>query len=305
MVVYADVVFLINLVMDYAVLWAASRIGQFKTSIARLVLAAGFGAGYAVATLFALPPGLTGLAARVLVSVFMAGIAFGRLPAGRFVQAVAYLYVVAFAMGGAMLGGMYLVGGTAGIPVVTGSVSLWAQVEYPWLLAAVATAFILGRWITRALRKSLFRSILKLPVILKFGDVHLPVEALIDTGNQLRDPLSQRPVMVIEYGVLKPLLPESVGPLFERGEDPDVDMVISGLAGTVWSARVRMIPFTSIGRSKGMLIAFRADEVIVAKDDRPIKLKDVAVAVYNKPLSPEGSYRALLHPEMINELMGA
>jgi hypothetical protein len=33
------------------------------------------------------------------------------------------------------------------------------------------------------------------------------LEALIDTGNELRDPLSQKPVIIVEYPILKKILP--------------------------------------------------------------------------------------------------
>jgi len=57
-----------------------------------------------------------------------------------------------------------------------------------------------------------------------------------------------------------------------------------------------MIPFNSIGKTSGMLIGFRPDQVMVgAKNSR----QDVVIGIYNDKLTPDGRYQALLSPDLL------
>jgi len=304
-VVYVDIVLAINFVMDYMVLWAVSRVGQFRTTSHRLVAAALVGSVYALMQVLPGVAPLFSVGVRIAISIIMVIIAFRPRPARRLLQAVSYFYLMAFMAGGAMLAGMlFFVAQPEDLAVTSGFFYLPVEVEYTWLLVALATVILVGKWGTALLKKNFFRSLLRVPVILRFGDTRLPVEALIDTGNHLKDPITQRPVMIVEYALLKPLLPPAVQQAFTATGEPDLETVIKGLEGSFWAARMLMIPFSSIGRSRGMLLGFRPDELILVIDQKPVRVKDVVVAVYHKTLSPEGRYRALLHPDIIQTAIG-
>ncbi|KKM12264.1 hypothetical protein SY88_03625 [Clostridiales bacterium PH28_bin88] len=304
-VVYVDVVFFINLVMDYLILWAAARFGQLKTNFLRLLVSATAGAVYSLALLALENSVLYSVFARFLFSLVMVVLAYGRLPLRGLLQAVGYFYLVTFVTGGAMLGAIYFANGSPEAYTAMNSLVVFlSNVRYTWLLAAVSAALIVGRWGAAVIKKNFFRSILRVPVIICFGNDRLPVEALIDTGNQLRDPLSKRPVMIVEYSLLKSLLPQELQSIFERNGEPDLQQVVTKLAGSPWAARVRMIPFTSIGRNKGMLLGLRPDEIIVVTEDKPVRVRDVVVGVYHKRLSQDGGYRALLHPDILQTTIG-
>jgi stage II sporulation protein GA (sporulation sigma-E factor processing peptidase) len=57
-----------------------------------------------------------------------------------------------------------------------------------------------------------------------------------------------------------------------------------------------MIPFSSLGRTNGMMIGFRPDAVIVGE-----KISDVVIGIYNSRLCRDGRYQGLLGPELIGE----
>lgn len=304
-VVYLDVVFLINLLMDYAVLWATSRFGQFRTSAGRLGAASLLGAFYSLFIFWPQAGWLASVPGRIAFSVLMVAVAFGRPKARRFLQALSYFYLTAFAAGGAMLGGIYLLNAAEpAVATMSGFLLFLGNVRYTWLLAALAAAILMGRFGAVFIKRNFLKSMLRVPVVIRFGDARLAVQALIDTGNQLQDPLTRRPVMITEYGVLKNLLPPAAQEAFEASAEPDLERVVRALEGSPWGGRVRMIPFTSIGRARGMLLGFRPDEVLVLAEDTPVRIKEIVVGVYQQPLSSQGHYRALLHPDVLRSTMG-
>ncbi|WP_256218172.1 sigma-E processing peptidase SpoIIGA [Neomoorella thermoacetica] len=297
--VYMDVVLVINLVMDYFILWATAGLGQLPASCWRLLAGATVGAAYSLALLFpGQEPALT-MVVKVLFSLVMILAAFYPLSWRRFFQAVVYFYLVAFAMGGAMLGGIYLSGGGKSLQLMGGAMMAASGLHYTWLLVALAAAMVLVRWGAGWLKKNIWQQMLRLPVVITFGGRHLAVKALVDTGNSLREPLSQRPVIIVEYSALKEIMPPEIIKAYDSQGGFDLDSLVNSLAATPWATRLRLIPYHSLGQERGMLLGLRPDEVVIVTGQGMIKVKEVLIGLYRERLSPEGNYRALLHPDLL------
>lgn len=303
-VVYLDVVFLINFLMDFAILWATSKFGHFKTSKKRLALAALLGSTYTLALFLPELNWLFTYGMKFVFSLLMVAIAFFYVSWKRFLAAIGYFYMVAFATAGAMLGAVYFFDSNAeSYSVLNGILVSLSNIKASWLLAGLAVVVLVGRFGAGYLKKSFLASLLHVSVVIRFGNKSVPVKALLDTGNQLKDPLTQHPVMVVEYSVLKKILPEAVRQAFETGEEPELEKLSNLLTDMWWAKRLRLIPFNSIGEKSSMMLAFRPDLVFIQMEEKLVEVRQVVVAVCNRSLSPEGLYRALLHLDMLRETL--
>jgi stage II sporulation protein GA (sporulation sigma-E factor processing peptidase) len=302
--VYLDIVFTINFFMDFVLLWATAKFSQLRTSWVRLAAGALVGACYSLALLLPALHFLLSFSIKVLFSIAMVYVAFPRLNLKRFVQALGYFYLVAFTMGGAMLGAIYLISKEQDLyGIINGIFVFLTNVKYTWLVAAVAAAFVLVRYGVGFLKRNFLHSFFKVPVIVRIGEKSISTQALVDTGNQLKDPLTLKPVMIVEFDVLKKILPPEMAAALGEQSEPDLDRIVNSLSGSPWASRIRLVPFTSIGKYKGMLVGIRPDEVVVITADNNVRIKDIIVGVYHRPLSQEGAYRALLHPDVLNPTM--
>jgi stage II sporulation protein GA (sporulation sigma-E factor processing peptidase) len=128
------------------------------------------------------------------------------------------------------------------------------------------------------------------------GENDCDFDALVDTGHSLKDPLSQSPVIIAEFDEVKPLLPDRLKVLFYENLENDLSVLLTVREESFYS-RIRMIPFSSLGRNNGMLIGFRPDRVQVegANDNH----SDIVIGIYNDKLSNDGRYRGLLSPELV------
>jgi len=162
-------------------------------------------------------------------------------------------------------------------------------------IAAVALAAEAG-WgaVHRGIRDGLF----VVPVDIDFGADRVSVQALIDTGNRLRDPASRNPVIIVEYGAIESALPCEVREALARPGD-DFMAQARAVAGSTWSSRFRAVPYSSVGRDKGMMVGFRPDRVRVADGGRTITTSRAVVCVHTSTLCPGGNYRALLNPDIL------
>lgn len=292
--VYVDMLFLINFLMDFVVLWAAARLAQVRVPILRLFCGAFIGAIYSVLVLLPSLQYLSSIEMKFIVSIIMAIAAYMPLSWKKFGQVVFYFYLVAFTIGGAVLGIIYLVGGST----LTGLFSN-LPLSYLWLLIAVVAAAVLGKYGVAYFKNTVLQDLLKIPIIIRIQGAELKVTGLVDTGNQLVDPLTGSPVVIVEYGILKRYLPPELQDI--AGNSGEVDLAklteITPKEGSGFS--LRLIPFTTIGKSHGMLIGFLPDEIIVLTGSECLHKTDVVIGIYNRRLSPQGAYHALLHPDLI------
>lgn len=198
--------------------------------------------------------------------------------AGPVAEAAALYMASACVLGGALLaaggiggqsqGGHGSMAGSAGKSV--GGLRL--------LLSAVCVS-LGGLWLLagmRRRRKSPFWE-----AELREGEYCVRVIAFMDSGNSLYDPVSARPVCIVEREIAERLC------LFAKPE------------------RFRMIPYHSIGKEHGLLCASVVEEMYLQKGGQRVKREKVLLAVSDRMLSGTGRYQMLLHPALLEETKGA
>ena len=55
-----------------------------------------------------------------------------------------------------------------------------------------------------------------------------------------------------------------------------------------------MVPFMSIGKENGMLTGIRIDKIKIITEDDEIEKRNVIVCIYNKKLTNDNKYNALV-----------
>ncbi len=300
--VYPDVAFAVSLLMNGLILWGTARFSKLTARWPRIAAGALTGALYSGAAAFPQMELLHSLGLKTAFSVFMFAVVFAPLSLRRFLSALTVFYIISFSLGGLFLGVLYSFRTS---PYYTQITDLSRQVAgyfLPGLAVTVVLYLMLTRFAGKLIQTRMVRDLFRVSMKVLFDDSAVTVDALIDTGNRLQDPLSRTPVVVVEYNALKNLFPAEVRMAFENDRDPDLMMVLNSLSNTPWVTRFRVIPFCSLGKEHGMLIGFRPDRVEVWDGTEPVSVRDVIVGVYHRQLSPEGSYRALLHPEVLERL---
>ena len=126
-----------------------------------------------------------------------------------------------------------------------------------------------------------------LPVTVTLNGRTVRLDALVDTGNTLADPLSDAKVLVAEWEAVRGLFDAAL-PVEEALRDPVEGA--AALAAALGAQRVRMIPYRSVGVSSGMLLAVRVDGAVIGGrvEER------LLVALCPGKLSANGNYTALV-----------
>lgn len=276
-VVYLDMLFLLNLIVDYLLLLASARITGTMISRLRLALGALIGAVYAAALFLPGWAWLSHPACRLCAAVLMVLTGFGA--GSGLLRRLLVFFGASAALGGVVLALQLL--GTGGLTLENGVLYTGFDVRLLLVTALVcyaALSLIFGK---AARHGGTRRDLCSARLIL--GEKTLSLTVLMDTGNTLTDPASNRPVMVAQAQALKALLPDGIDPADPVG-------TMERLQNDPIKQRLRLLPYRAVGVERGMLLALRTDRVVLG--DR--ELKGLLVALSPTPVSDAGGYQALM-----------
>ena len=248
--VYADLYFMINFSMDFLCFYLASRLLDIAMSAASAALASVIGGVYAVLALVWGVSGAGGLLIDALACALMGSVAFGkRGKMKRIAFYTAVYFAVSVTLGGFMTAIFNLLNRTS-----LGTLSLSQDGVSAWLLALLAA---LGATLTllggRSLRRRASKRRVRISVIVNEKSAEL--DALCDSGNMLREPISGKLCIIVSRAAIEKLLPPRVSCAIS-GDSKRID------AETCLRLGLRVVP-TATATGEGMLFALRPDAVSV------------------------------------------
>ena len=281
-VVYLDVLFLLNFVVDYILLLSAGRLTGEAIHRGRLALGAALGAGYAAAVFlphmgFLLHP-LCKLGAALLTLL----VSYGE--SRRLLRVTLAFFGVSAALSGGILA-VELLGGR-GLTLENGV--LYSTMDLRLVLLSAAGCYVVITLAFQRLGRHSRAAGELVPVILALGGRKVALTALVDTGNTLTDPVTGRPVMVAEGARVSALFPPGCRP--EAGELRDPPSALERLGRGALAGRVRLLPYRTVGVECGLLLAVRLDSAQVGNEACP----GLLLALSPGPLTDGGGYCALI-----------
>ena len=272
-VIYLDLLFMLNLIANYLLLLVSARMGGEVIRHRRFVIAAVLGACYAALPFLGLK-WLGNPLCKIGSGVLMVLIAFGREK--RLLRAIMIFFGASAAFGG-MIWAAELFGGR-GLTIENGILYSYIDIRLLLLLMILCYGVLSMAWertFVHAKRELV-------PVEIVAGGRTLHLIALMDTGNTLSDPATNRPVLVAEGNACRPLLPMEL-PL-DRPVEALERLGEAGITG------FRLIPYRAVGVSSGLLLAMRTERVVAGG----VEQTEMLVALSPTAVSDGGGYQALL-----------
>lgn len=293
---YLDLNLLLNGGMDGFLLVLTGQMLHYPVRGRRIALGVLIGAVPVVLAVF--PPSLGAELSKVITPAAMVGVSFPWTGWKNFAKAFVGFFLLSAGLGGlvyalwdwAQWNGSYtgrslqiVLGNLWLIPV---SAALWWSGQKAW-----------HRWQSRRL---LMEEILyDLEIDFGVEGKSIQVKALLDTGNHLRDPITQKPVILLEEGVAKGALPPKVQGLLETvGRDVPDPWAWLAEKEPELLRQVVPIPMQTVERQSWILgVRPKAVRRLGTADGE----KDDFVAtigLVQQILSKEGEYQALLHADL-------
>ena len=295
MTIYLDIIFLENFILNFIILCAVGVVIKEKIRYLKLMIASFVGASYVIIYYLINFQSKWNLIFKIILSVVMVYISFMPKSFKEFIKQITFFYLVSFVFGGASLGVIYMVNaGKISIRngIIVGNYTLktiFIGVILAFTIITVAFKFVKNR----ISKKDLFCNI---KIIINQSKIN--VKAVIDTGNFLKEPITNIPVIVVEKDILKNFVPREILENIENILGGDLKNIPENIQNEYMS-KLKVIPFSSLGKQNGMLLGLKADGVVVEIDNEEKYVEKVILGIYTKKLSKKDEYNALLGIDVI------
>lgn len=276
MIIYGEYLFLENMITGLLLLLLTGRLLGEPVRRLRLTAAAVL-CGLSSFAIFAgahTMAGIGGILFRGLILLLVPYAAFGASSFGRLLQKSALFLCLTMLSGGAAMAFLLW----RQIPAVSGNGSIYMEaVTYLQLLCWGTLAFGLAWWFVKLVRVLRLAQWTEgsLEVVLTGGQTVCSLHAAVDTGNCLREPISGRPVILVDRkGREKLGIPED-------------------LRQTACAKQFVLIPFRAVGTGTGLLKGLRSEYICF----RGKKIEKAVLAFYDGEFERA---EALVNREVLN-----
>ena len=295
MTIYIDVVFIENLIMNYIILFATSIIIKVKVKHIRLILASSLGAIYSIIAYMSILEMYSSVILKIILSVIIVYIAYNPQNVKNMWKYLVIFYMTSFVFGGAAFALIYIVKPQ---DILMKNGLFLGTYPLKTIILGTIVAFVVIVTSFKLVKSKISKKDMFCTIKININKVEIETKTMIDTGNLLKEPISNTPVIVVEHTLLYDCMPKEILNNLENILGGDFEN-ISEEVKNKYISKLKVIPFSSLGKQNGMLIGIKPEEVTVINDENENKINNVIIGIYNKSLTKRGEYRALIGIELL------
>lgn len=292
--IYADVLFFINFFMIFFILYCVNKINKPKVKLYKIVITSSISSFfYCLLVLFVNYSKFINIISTGIIVLFSILYCFKPTSIKSFFKLLLAIYVFSFLIGGLSI---YIFYFNSSIFSSINESFDFKLTNFPikFLVASVILSYILVKYFDSLYKRIFIKKQTFYKIKLYKDNKSIFLNALLDTGNSLKDPLSKKSVLVAEFLAIEDILPSPVKLVFSENKEKDMTEIIKNFNNIDF----RLIPFSSIGQENGLMIGIKVDKVEISCD-KNIVLNDIIVGICNFRLSKDNIYNAILSPEML------
>lgn len=207
MTIYIDVVLLENILMNYIILYATGVVLKLKLKFIRIILASTIGAIYSIIAYVSVLEIYSNIILKFILSIVIIYVAYNPQNIKQLGKNLLIFYLVSFVFGGAAFALIYVVKPQE-ILMKNGLFLGTYPLKTVILSAAIAFFVIIVAFNivkTKFSRKDMFCEI-----EVSINEKIIKTKAMIDTGNLLKEPITNTPVIIMEHSLLYDCIPKEI-----------------------------------------------------------------------------------------------
>lgn len=295
MTIYIDIIFLENIIMNSIILYATSIIIKQKTKFFRIIISSGIGAIYSIALYLTNLKIYTSIISKIILSIIMIYIAFKPSNFKNVFKQVVIFYLTSFIFGGVALN---LINNFNSDKISIKNGIYTGEDVFKIIILGAIFALIIVKISIKIIKNKLIPKDMYCKIKMKINEKIVETKAMIDTGNLVKEPITNIPVVIVESSLLNGIIPKEILDNLENilcGNLSNISLEIQN----EYFTKLRCIPFSSLGKENGMLVGIKIPEILVQKDDEEKKTSNIIIGLYNKTLTKRGEYRALVGADLV------
>lgn len=261
MVVYIDILLMENFIVNYFLLLITAKTLKFRVSIMRVLISSILGSMYIFTMLIKELRWLTMLPVKICIAFFMVLIMLNTT--SFFYKVKGFIIFILYSM---TLSGVCLFLSNSEVVSELSKTAI-INFNYKELLLSLILLFLILNRIYNVIKDGICVEQLIYSIDVIYKDKIFSVKAFLDTGNELREPITHLPVIVIEESILDGI--------------------------EISEKEKYYIKYKDVSGNLGKLLAFKPSYVVLHEKDK-LKNKEFIIAITKTKLSAENAYNALL-----------
>jgi stage II sporulation protein GA (sporulation sigma-E factor processing peptidase) len=293
------VIWALNLVFDSLLLYLTAIFLKRRIRLWRLLAGGFIGSLIILLSFTSLNVYSSHPISKILFSIMMVLTSFGYKRLSFFIKALMTLYVSTFLIGGALMGTHYFIQYDSELTtkVILSSVKGFGDpISWLFVLIGFPIAWHFSKKNVESMEMTKIQFDQIVNVKLNIDNETFIFKGLVDSGNQLYDPLSKLPVMFVSIKNQIETIPESIRKI---ADDPE--SLIKGTAEIPdeWQNRLRIVPFQVIGQEHQLIVAIKPDSITIEHKGNQYLCKKGLVSFTIKQLSADDAFQCIVHPKML------
>ena len=293
--IYIDVIFLENLIMNSIILYATAIILKIKPKMIKIIISSAIGSIYAIITYITEIEIYTSVILKTILAIIIVYIAFNPQNIKKMLKEVAIFYLTSFVFGGATLYLIYYIKPQE--IFIKNGMFVGIYILKVILLGGIF-ALIIIKISSKIIKDKITPKDIYCNIKIKIDNKIIETKGMIDTGNFVKEPITNTPVVILESTLLEKALPTIILNNLENILSGDLSQIPKEIQEK-YISKLRCIPFSSLGKQNGMLLGIKADEIEVETEYEKKVSNNVIIGIYDKTLTKRGEYRALVGIELV------
>jgi len=282
MIIYIDIIFIENIIMNTIILYATAIILKQKVKNIRLIISAVIGSIYSILMYITKLTIYSSIISKFILSVVMAYVAFKPNDVKKIFKQIIIFYLTSFVFGGVALNLIYFLR-PENINIKNG---------------LFTGAFIIIKISIKIIKTKFNTKNMYCDINLKINEKQIATKAMIDTGNLVKEPITNTPVVIVEESLLEGIIPKEILKNLENILCGNLENLPQDIQDK-YLPKLRCIPFSSLGKENGMLVGIKISEIVVKNEDEEKKTPNIIIGIYGRSLTKNGEYRALVGVDLL------
>lgn len=294
MTIYIDIVLVENIIMNYIILFATAIVLKIKIKHFRIFIASLLGAVYSVIACMGILKLYSSIVMKILLSILIVYIAFNPQSLKKMWKNLVIFYLTSFVFGGVAFALIYVVKPQS--IIMKNGLFLGTYPLKTVLLGAII-AFLVILIAFKIVNIKFSKKDMFCDLEIKINNKIVKAKAMIDTGNYLKEPITNIPVIVIEHTLLYECIPKQILNNLDKIIGGDFEEIPHEIKET-YISKLKLIPYSSLGKQNGLILGIKPEYIKVITEENE-KITNAIIGIYNKSLTKRGEYRALIGVECI------
>jgi len=282
---YVEYIFAENFLIDFILLYITGNLFKLKIIYKRLIIASLIGAIYVILIAYTQKTFMTYFIVKISVSILMIMVAYDIKGIIRNIKVVLCFYIVTLIMAGTVFALYSFTNNRVTVNIIIISI----------FMGFAVLKFLFYEIKLRKEKNNYIRT-----VTIKVNDKIKSFRAFIDTGNELVDPMSGKPVIIVDIDILGDILGDDVTREileFYKNKGKSYENLF---LEKNYKLKLRVIRYNTISNKDELMICIIPDNITISGNDKNIIKADAVIGIYPQKINRKEDYEALLFKKLLD-----